>query len=523
MAEGQTEQKTVCSLFLAKTIEKTKKMCYNRNRLKQIKRRRAEMKTLVKIPPEMCGMSLRDALALFGCELTADCGGRGTCGKCMVLLVDGELADKTGTYVSVSNAKIKACGMFCTDRGATVEVDALSTLGKPCVYSNGSEEIVFAVDVGTTTLAASAVDAADGRMLAEIECKNPQCVYGADVMSRISAAEKHLTVMNEMLIDRLDSMILSLFDALGRRPCPTVGTLAANPTMTALSCGISPSPIGSYPFELPFEGTRTITLPHSTVRLTTLPLSSAFIGSDVLVGATLHDLDRTNAPTLFADLGTNGEIILSNKGRIYAASAAAGPALEGAGITCGMAATDGAIVSMTRSPDGRLIPRTLGDIPPVGISASGLCDLIAVLIELGEIEPSGALSTDPFYIDRDHRVFVTAEDVRAFMLAKAAFRAACDLLTKHAGLSLHDIDTLIVAGGIGQSLNRFSAASVGLFSPMLAPKLKFVGNSSLLGAARAAWDGDFARKVEKLSKRTVTLSLADSSLFKDRFIGEMHF
>lgn len=481
------------------------------------------MKTLVKIPPEMCGRSLRDALALFGCELTADCGGRGTCGKCTVLLVDGELVDRFGAHVLPSNDRIKACGMFCTDHGATVEVKALSTVGKPHVYSKNSGEIVFAVDVGTTAIAAAAVDPADGRILAEIECKNPQCIYGADVMSRISAAEKYLPVMNEMLIDRLDGMVLSLFAALGRRPCPTVGTLAANPTMTALSCGISPLPIGSYPFALPFDGRVSIVLPRTDVKLTTLPSASAFIGSDALVGATLYDLDRTDAPTLFADLGTNGEIILSNKGEICAASAAAGPALEGAGITCGMAATDGAIVSLTRSPDGRLIPRTLGDVSPIGISASGLCDLVAILTELYEIEPSGALSTDPFYIDRDHRVFVTAEDVRAFMLAKAAFRAACDLLVEQAGLSFGDIDTLLVAGGIGRSLNRFSAASVGLFSPMLAPKIKFVGNSSLLGAARAAWDMDFSERIENLSKKTVTISLADSSLFKDRFIGELHF
>lgn len=481
------------------------------------------MKTLVKIPPEMCGRSLRDALALFGCELTADCGGRGTCGKCTVLLADGELVDKNGAKILPSADKIKACRMICTDQGATVEADLPSTIGKPRVYSNDVGEIAFAVDVGTTALAAAAVDPADGRILAEIECKNPQCIYGADVMSRISAAEKYLTVMNEILIDRIDSMVLSLFDALGRRPYPTVGTLAANPTMTALSCGISPSPIGSYPFALPFEGRETVILPRTDVKLTTLPSASAFIGSDVLVGAALYNYDRTDAVTLFADLGTNGEIIISNKGEIYATSAAAGPALEGAGITCGMAATDGAIVSLTRSPDGRLIPRTLGDVSPIGISASGLCDLVAILIELGEIEPSGALTTDPFYIDRDRRVFVTAEDVRAFMLAKAAFRAACDLLIEQAGLSPRDIDTLLVAGGIGRSLNRFSAASVGLFSPILAPKIKYVGNSSLLGAARAVWDSDFVKKVENLSEKIVTISLADSSLFKDRFIGELHF
>lgn len=487
------------------------------------------LKTLFEIPPEMCGRSLRDALALLGCELSADCGGRGRCGKCALLLVDGELADKDGRRVLPSDAKIKACGMICTDRGATVEVNASSLYLKPRVYSSEHEKTVFAVDVGTTTLAVAAVDPAEDRVLAKVECKNPQCIYGADVMSRISASDKYLSVMNEILVNRLDGMVMSLFDALGEQNHPTVGTLAANPTMTALACGISPSPIGSYPFSLPFEGSRSITLPRSGVKLTTLPLASAFIGSDVLAGALLYDLDRTDAAILFADLGTNGEIILSNKGKIYAASAAAGPALEGAGITCGMAATDGAIVSLTCAPDGQLVPRTLGDLPPVGISASGLCDLIAILKDLGETEPSGELSVDPFYIDRDRRVFITSEDVRAFMLAKAAFRAACDLLIERAGLSSSDIDTVLVAGSIGRSLNRFSTAAVGLFSPILAPKIRFVGNSSLLGAARAACgkdlkdlNKDFIARMERLSQKTVTVSLADSSLFKDRFIGELH-
>lgn len=475
---------------------------------------------IVVVDPLFCGMPLVDALARLGYRLNTDCGGMGKCGKCKVKLVDGTLSDRSGNIIYPSDTEILACGVVCSNMGATVELFSFTDDQINVKFSSPCEdECAVAVDLGTTAIEVALVDRKNGKIAARASANNPQYFYGADVMSRITAANDRTALdnMRQITLEKIESMIKTLC----HDKMPTDGVLSGNTTMTSMVCGVSPRTIGTAPFKLPFSESREVFLENSGITLKTLPLSSAFIGGDVLVGAALLDIDKTDTPTLFADLGTNGEIILSANGKLLAASAAAGPALEGAGISCGMIASDGAVRSVSCIPNGKLLLETVGNKPPRGIAASGLFDLVAVLLEMGDITQSGEFLRDPYTITAD--ISITADDVRAFMFAKAAFRAAIETLLDAAGINARDITRFFVAGGISEHLNRFSAAKIGLFPPELAVIAKAVGNSSLYGSARAACDEHFFEKVSNLSKKIVTISLADSSFFGERFICEMSF
>lgn len=490
---------------------------------------------LVTVPKRFSGVRLIDALKELGSLRHSPCGGKGLCGGCRVRLADGRLSDYSGNIVCADEhpVTVLACRYLCTDSDSIIELlphrAEAAAIGENCPnIENGI--VGFAADIGTTTIAVAAVDK-DGKIIAEIDAENPQHIFGADVMSRITAADDGKTeIMHGLVTDALSSMTERLADRLKPAEIPKIMVAAANPTMTALLCGISPVKIGTAPFTLPFSESRRFNLGDTAIKVTTLPLSSPFIGGDALAGAALCDMDDSDEPVLFADIGTNSELLLSAGGRIYAASAAAGPALEGVGISCGVGGIPGAVCSVSRGPSfsspknsENLSYKTIDGKAPVGICGAGLCDLVAALLETGVLSSDGRIAGGIFTLDGEYGISVDNGDMQSFMLAKAAIRAGIECLMNESGTDAADISKLYIAGGLGGAINRFSAARVGLVPSILTPKMISVGNSSLAGAARCVADVDFFEKIERFSKKAVTITLAGSSYFADRFMKNIGF
>lgn len=478
------------------------------------------------IPPTFSGMRLNEALARLGEIVDSPCGGRGVCGKCRVKFVSGSLADSSGGIIRAGDLPIilPACRYVCTDDGAAIEIPSQSE--NMFVRQKGDcyqDSVSIAVDIGTTTLAIAAVDR-NGGIIAEICTDNPQKVFGADVISRISAAEDGKTdIMHRLVCDAVDNAIIELCRSLGAKAA-IGGAAAGNPAMTALFCGLSPASLARAPFAPPFTESRTVRMEKSGAVIRTVPIASAFIGGDLVCGALKYRLPDADRPTLFVDLGTNGEMAVSDgRGGLFVASAAAGPALEGAGISCGVGGVPGAIYSVVGLEGGRPIFRTVGGKPPTGICGGGLADLISILLDSGVITPDGELIGGRYIIDKKRDIYITADDVHAYMLAKGAICAAVICLVNSAGLRIADIERAVIAGGLGSHVNRFSAARTGLLPERLAHIAEFVGNSSLEGAAVAVSDHDFFRKAENFAEKSVTLTLAGSSLFESEFMRRMEF
>ena len=469
--------------------------------------------------------NLLTALTKNGVYVGAPCGGRGSCGKCAVK------CRKTDTeeYQTVLSCHTSVMSDL------TILLDAANEgLWKVSSLSLHSDSTVgMLLDIGTTTLAACLIDKKTGETLAKASTLNPQGAFGADVLSRISAfANGKGEAMRVAVVDATNRLI-GEFSGTGVQIDEVL--VVGNPTMLHLFIGVDPTGIGSYPFTPAFTEGKTfdgaeIGIDAPLVRL--LPSISAYLGSDVSAGILACEMDKTDETQLFLDLGTNGEIALSHKGKLYAASTAAGPALEGANLSCGMGGVSGAIDRIWRE-DGHLRFTTVENAPARGICGSGLMDLIALLLDEGILDETGAFSEecdsplfhhledDCFYLTPD--IYLSQDDVRQFQLAKAAMAAGVEALTAHCGVKMDEIARVSLAGGLGYYMSPANATRTGLFSPTLLSRTQIVGNTALEGARLCLIDEKNQTALDTLCKETQTIELSFSSVFSQAYIENMGF
>ena len=472
------------------------------------------------------GANLLEVLTQNGFFVPAACGGRGSCGKCAVKCRkanDEDYQTVLSCHTSVEN-------------DVTILLDADTNSGLWKISSLSARPNITAgmlLDIGTTTLAASLVDKETGETLARASILNPQGAFGADVISRISAFGDGKGEDMRSAVVNATNRIIAAFLRTGARIDELV--VVGNPTMLHLFVGVDPSGIGTYPFTPAFVETKYfagaeigIDLPR--VRL--LPSISAYLGSDVSAGMLACEMDKTTETQLFMDLGTNGEIVLSHKGKLYAASTAAGPALEGANLCCGIGGVSGA-VDRVWCEDGKLRFTTIENAPARGICGSGLIDLFALLLDEGILDETGAwseecdsplfsrLEDDCFYLTPE--VYLSQDDVRQFQLAKAAIAAGVEALTAHCGVKLDEITRVSLAGGLGYYMSPARAARTGLISPALLSRTQIVGNTALAGAKLCLLKEENQTALDSLCQRTETVELSFSPIFSEAYIENMGF
>lgn len=368
-----------------------------------------------------------------------------------------------------------------------------------------------ALDIGTTTVAAELVDISTGKILGTASMINPQFSLGADVLTRIHYAQQqpeHVVQLAALIRSAVNELITDLFAAAGQdsKYCYII-TAAGNTTMLHLLLGINPRSLGQSPYRPVFlEPLRIKALdvdlqasPFAFMQC--LPGVSGFIGADIASGLIALNLFASDSNILFLDMGTNGEIILCANGRMIAASTAAGPALEGMNISCGMKACSGAIERVVLS-NSNLAWETIGAEPPLGLCGSGLLDLVAALLQKGVILPSGRIvppekapltgvvennGSRRFQViapssENTSGVYLSQQDVRQVQLAKGALTAGIKLLLTRAGVEESGVKTVYLAGGFGAYLNCESLITLGLFPKSWNDRIVYVGNTSLAGA-----------------------------------------
>lgn len=384
------------------------------------------------------------------------------------------------------------------------------------VYSEGIEIVSdhlyaperadgIAIDIGTTTVAAARYE--NGRQTATVRELNAGIFWGADVISRIGAAVSGaaLDIKTNML--RQIGDIIERLDGEGHKI-----VVAANTAMTCLLRGADVSGLERYPFSAP--SLDTIVEGHKTI----IGGIGAFVGGDIVSGLYMCGFDKSDDINMLIDLGTNGEIAIGNKNGITCTSAAAGPAFEGGGISCGMGTVHGAICSV--SLDGGMV--TIGNEKPKGICGTGIVELLYELIRMGYMDNTGLLSEqyrDGYPITDD--IIITQKDIRAVQTAKSAIRAACEIaMTKY---SADDIKNVYIAGGFGRGLNIKKACGIGLLPQQLESKCVSVGNSSLGGAVKLLDnDGDLTA-IEVIRNISESFDLAERPEFFELFLKYMDF
>ena len=387
-----------------------------------------------------------------------------------------------------------------------------------------------AFDLGTTTIAGYLMDAASGKTLAAAGALNPQARYGADVISRADHALSHGT-------QALSGCVREAMDELLGRMCETAAVrrdqiyavmLAGNTAMHHLFLGISPDPLVKAPYN-PVLG-EPLTLAardyglrvHPAAQLFALPVIGGFVGADTVACLISGDWLHRDKLTLLIDIGTNGELVMGNRHRRIACSTAAGPALEGAKISCGMRAADGAIDRVWLE-NGALRWHVIGACRPKGLCGSGLVDLIAALLETGAIEDSGRLRDGGAFALEGTDIRLTQKDVREVQLAKAAIAAGIRLLAERLGKTPDAIEEVDIAGAFGNYINPDSACAIGLIPAELRSRIVPVGNAAGKGAQIALADEARWADAGVLASGTEFLELATLPDFQDQFVDHLNF
>ena len=472
---------------------------------------------------DVLGQVLRDA----GIALQMPCGGAGKCGKCKVY-VSGQvppITDEERTLLTAGEiergvrlaCRVKLLGEAQVRTYAPISDILVDTGAETAIETEPSSGVGLAVDIGTTTVAAAAYDLMTGRRLGACGARNPQYPWGADVVSRIdNACKGHLGAMAQA--------VREIIAQLARRLCQDTGeikraVIVGNTTMMYLLTGSDPSCLGAAPF-IPDR------LFGETVDAGELGLGfdcgallvrcpAAFVGADTtaaLLAAGLQEGD------VLMDIGTNGEIACLFDGRLTACSTAAGPVFEGAGISSGMQASQGAIYSV-KAVDGAVECSTIGGGPAQGVCGSGFISAAAALLDMGVIDESGAME-EPFALSEG--VSLTQGDIRQLQLAKSAIRSGLDTLLRQKGAG-EERGRLYIAGGFGSSMDTAAAERIGLIPAGWGKKTRFLGNAAIVGAAMMLLSPRRAQYAGAMAQDIHVIELSNDPFFGERFIENMMF
>lgn len=519
------------------------------------------------------GENLLEALRRGGFFVNAVCGGKGTCGKCRVILEGKDAARESvlacQTVFSDSIRRI----LLPEDDSDSMDVETSGREGGSPVIplprrkkEGGAEDRYgVCVDLGTTTVVTELYSLTEGRQAGQRSGRNRQSVYGADVISRIQYIQEHEDGLEELTVCIRRQIFDMMREICREAEIPedrvTEMSLAGNTIMQHIFAGLSPVSIASAPFrpetlfldgtaldggswDLPAEN--PVCWPGLTVRLA--PCASGYVGGDIVAGLLAADARKHPGRYLFLDVGTNGEMALGGQTGLVCCSVASGPAFEGGELTCGMTSTAGAVNRVVLTPDGRdIIFDTIRGEPPKGICGSGLIDLLAVLLRTGIVNAGGRMlppgaaraggAPEPlcrrltedengngaFWLDAGHRVGLTAGDVRKLQLAKAAIMAGIRVMMRTVRAREQDIRQMYIAGGFGRHLNPDSACAVGMIPEGLRDRITYLGNASLEGARKALLEEGSRIQLMNIARQCHYLELSGNAAFNEEYMEQMSF
>lgn len=486
------------------------------------------------------GQTLLQAIQSAGISTSFPCGGNGRCGKCKVY-AQGALSpveEQERTRLSAEElesgvrlacyARVQGdCAVQLIERAADAVIENAYFGWEGALEPTYEEGYGAAVDIGTTTVAAQLFRSAEKRPVAVLGELNRQQTYGGDVISRIVYCnEQTVRPLSGLIRTQLGDMLLDLCRqaAVAPRDVRRI-VVTGNTTMLYILCGIEPAPLAVAPFTMEhgFGGVFDLGLPGFSGVPCYLPgCASAYIGADITCSVLASGMAGQSGNILLVDAGTNGEMVLSSGGVLRCCSTAAGPAFEGAGISCGGNASLGAVDSV-RYRDGAFTYTTIGGAPANKLCGSGLIDAVAAMLEAGLINRKGKLKTAGDFFLGESEVFVSQKDIRQLQLAKAAIRAGMDTLIHESSLGYDDMDQIILCGGFGSYLRPVSAERIGLIPPGFAGKASAIGNAAGNGAGQILQSEQKLASAAAIVQRMETIELATNPYFHDRYIEAMLF
>lgn len=501
--------------------------------------------------------TLMEMLKEHGIFLSAVCAGRGTCGKCRIQVLEGEVCPSAKDKEFFRPEEIREG--FCLACRAYAAGDAKITLdcgqeegfwvltafggrekeeAKPQDLGQKTGRYGIAVDIGTTTIVMQLINLENGRSVKTYTCMNHQRAYGADVISRIEASNNGKgEALRESIRKDLAAGIRELTDNGGMRAGRM--TVGANTTMVHLLMGYSCETLGVSPFTAVNLDTIQTTSGEMLgayaeglgwdFEVTICPGISTYVGGDITAGLYALEFEKRQKVSVLIDLGTNGEMAVGNKDKIYVASTAAGPAFEGGNITCGTGSIPGAVCSAVIE-NGKTELRTILEKPVTGICGTGVVEITYELLKEGLLDDTGLLE-EPYFEEgyclgedaSGREIGFYQKDVREIQLAKSAVRAGLETLIKKYGISYEDVETVYIAGGFGYQLDIRKAVGIGLLPGECEGKIRAVGNSCLKGVIAGLMNADAEKSIKEILNVSEEIRLSNDKDFNEFYMDYMFF
>ncbi len=413
-----------------------------------------------------------------------------------------------------------------------------------------------ALDLGTTTLAASLIDLSTGRELGVSSRLNPQGSFGDDLITRVNFAARsraNLAKISGTVISALNEMIEELANGAGIRSAHIYKlAVAGNTAMQHIFCRVNPASLGELPFIPAVREPVRMTAEESGINISpggevyVFPTIGGFVGGDAVSAILASGMASSKKIRILVDIGTNGEIIAGGSGRLLCASAAAGPAFESARISMGMIASAGAIEKVVINEVVHI--NVIGNTGAEGICGSGLIDAAAQMAGAGLIDPSGRLVNSEelhesapeelkkrivsmngetaFTLsgeDNHRKICITQRDIRELQLAKSAIYSGIRILKQTLGVKIEDVEEILIAGAFGNFIRRSNAKRIGLIPDIPSHKIKFIGNASSSGAKLLLLSKEIEKEAERIADAAEHVELASSGAFQQEFAENMLF
>ena len=448
------------------------------------------------------GEGLSSLLVDAGFFVDRVCGGKGTCKKCIV---------------DVDGNSVLSC-QYTINKDIVVTLTDTTHFVHEQIDGKLADNMCFVLDIGTTTVELALIDKTDGRIIDSIKKTNPQRVFGADVISRIDYCAKNgVSKLNAVIVKEINNMLATIINKY-KIDCIDKLYVSGNTTMLHLFFGTDCSSMGISPYTPIFTDSKIMSASEAGVNgvqtVISLPSISAFVGADIVAGLNFAQTDDNGKYNLLIDMGTNAEIVLYNNKSVLCTAAAAGPCFEGANISCGSNAVDGAIYQYKNNKSFA----TVNNATPVGICATGLIDIMAQLVKYQTIDKTGLLEYSPFSITEN--VYINQEDVRNFQLAKSAVHSAIICLMNEGDITFEQIEKVYISGGFAEKINIENATQIGLLPKELKDKCVAVNNSALAGTIKFATGKN---NTDYFVNHGQYIDLSTNEKFVDLFIDNMMF
>ncbi|MDE7221589.1 MAG: ASKHA domain-containing protein [Oscillospiraceae bacterium] len=456
------------------------------------------------------------------------CAGNHTCGKCGVQ-IEG---DYTCREVPAGGGKHLAC---CTEILGDCSVYLPAARGQQIVFGAGrtasghrplySGSYGAAVDIGTTTVAACLFRRGEDRPAAVRGEMNMQRAFGSDVLARIVyCGQNTVAPLQELICRQIGQMLLDMCREAGiGREEVGGGCITGNTAMLHTLTGLDPHGISVAPFvpESLFGGRSCLALGEfGRMECYLPPCVSAYVGGDISCSILASGVMERERTAMVIDVGTNGEIALYHQGKLTCCSAAAGPAFEGACISCGLPACGGAI-DRVWGEHGELRYTVIGGTAAEGICGSGLIDAVCWARRLDMLDKRGRPDGMELPIGGSG-ISLTRRDIGELLLAKAAIRAGIDTLLYTCRIEAESVEQVVLCGGFGSRLDTDSAVGIGLLPPCFQNRTASIGNAAISGAGMVLQDQTCIRALERIAALSNTVELSGNPYFHKQYIKSMY-